>query len=894
MHLPTLISLRHWPLWLQVFISLLAILVFVNLVTAPFTRKVISDFEFREISEQSQHSYAVLAATTIDAVITEDIPLLSTVVEQSLQYAPNMVGISIKNEQAKLLVQHFRPDTFPTRFVRTYDYAIEFEGEQFGTVTILWDTEELNEKINHHVARVQQLISSILLGLTTLFLILINFVAVEPIRRITRYLMKLSTNEDLPELIHSSSVASKEVLLLSHSVNDLRTLMKEQDEREQKLKSTIINASNNHATNKAILSSSLDSIITIDAESKVIDYNEQAYKTFGWTYEEIIGRSIVEVIMPEEYRAAHNQGMQLYLQTGEGPVLNQRLELSALHKDGHIFPIEISISEIDALDSTMFCAFIRDISAQKKHESNLQQAKHEAEIANRAKSGFLAAMSHEIRTPMNAVLGVLGLLRDTQLDNVQKQLVKTGRHSSELLLSIINDILDFSKMEADKLQLENTCFDLHLLLEDTVELLSPLANNKTLRIHLEIESTLPRYTIGDPERLRQILINLINNAIKFTMEGNISIHAKAINLQEDLFQFKCEVKDTGIGISEEDQLILFDEFTMADQTHSRSYEGTGLGLAICKRLTTLMKGDVKVESELGKGSIFTFNVEMMVGSEQDCHYQHKAGSQLVSPKSTARILLAEDNPANQMVIKTILEFANQKVDIVANGLEALVAVSTRPYDLVLMDISMPEMDGMESTRMIRQLSEEKNKIPIIALTAHALSGDRERFLAAGMDDYLTKPIQRSSILHCIAHWTDVNDESESNSNDIHEQLLENDLDEHDELVNEKILLQLVRDTSAEVVPSLLLAYIEDAKVRLAKIQQAFEEHDPKVLEFETHTLGSSAIAHGNHKLHNHARKVEELCINNDIDQAFLITPMLFELADDSFKLLTERAKQGFE
>ena len=191
---------------------------------------------------------------------------------------------------------------------------------------------------------------------------------------------------------------------------------------------------------------------------------------------------------------------------------------------------------------------------------------------------------------------------------------------------------------------------------ETVELLTPLANNKTLKINLDIAPSLPRYTEGDPDRLRQILINLINNAIKFTLHGSINVKAKPINQENEIFHFQCEIQDTGIGISEENQLILFDEFTMADQTHSRSYEGTGLGLSICKRLTALMNGSISVKSEFGKGSTFTFAITLKIGSEQDCHYQHKANTNLALPKANSRILLAEDNPANQMVIKTILEF----------------------------------------------------------------------------------------------------------------------------------------------------------------------------------------------------------------------------------------------
>ena len=881
------VNLRHLPLWIQIIVSMATVLIVVNLITSSLIKRIISDFEYREIERQSEHSFAILAATAVDAVITEDVPLLNTIVEQSLQLSPNMTGVYIKNEQGQILAQQFRENVVVNVYTKNFVYPVKFEEELFGSVSILWNTKSIDEKINHHVLKVQQIISSILIILTILFWAFVHWLSIRPIKRISNYLSALSSPTQ-PKPIELPSIASQELLLLSDSANDLLVLIEQRNAREEELKDALKLVRTTDAKNKAILASSLDSMITIDSNSLVADFNEVAEQTFGWKSSDIIGKRINDFIIPHEMREAHIEGMRKYVETGEGPVLDQRLELSALHKAGHTFPIEISISKIEIDDeTTMFAAFIRDITEQKDYEENLKQAKFDAESANRAKSSFLAAMSHEIRTPMNAVLGILGLLRDTDLSNEQLQLVKTARHSSELLLSIINDILDFSKMDADKLQLEISCFDMHYLLQDTVDLLTPLAhsNEKGLQLKLTVDDSLPQFLNGDPDRIRQILINLINNAIKFTPSGEINVHVRA-NDDADNLNFYCEVTDTGIGISKENVDILFDEFTMADQTHSRAYEGTGLGLAICKRLINLMGGDINVDSELDKGSKFAFNLLLTKGNEADCHYLHEQTNKLNQPKASYRILLAEDNPANQMVIKSILEHANQKVDIVANGVEALLAVTSRPYDLVLMDISMPEMDGMESTKFIRLLKGEKSNVPIIALTAHALSGDRERFLASGMNDYLTKPINRSALLHCIEHWANQTSPENVSFDEVNPQT--------DDYVDESILMQLVKDTSAEVVPEFIDAYIKDAQVRLSTIKQAIEDKNEQTLEFETHTLGSSAIAHGNAKLHFLARQIESLCQQEQFNEAFSIAPSLFKIAKTSFELLSKRAEQGFD
>ena len=777
----------------------------------------------------------------------------------------------------------------------------------------------------------------------------------------------------------------------------------------------LANLERNRTKSQAILSASLDAIITIDQNDKVIDFNEAAESIFGWKFDEIAGKDMGDYIIPPEMREAHDRGMQHYLTTGEGPVLNNRIQLQALNKDGRHFPVEVAICPIETPDGKLFTAFLRDISKelanetemrligrafqtseamlitdtnatiirvneaftkisgyqedevigkrpslwatgrhdadfyqqmwaalleegewkgeiinqrkngeefpeylnisavrdkdghithyvahlvdiseQKANEKQLLEAIQQARQANEAKSRFLAVMSHEIRTPMNAVLGILGLLRDTPLDENQQDLIKTGRDSGEMLLSIINDILDFSKMVADKLELESTSFDLHRLLNQSIALLKNRAQQSELELSVILGDDLPRFFRGDSGRLQQVLVNLINNACKFTPSGSITLRSSATLLTGSRFELHFEVQDTGIGIPLDRQDELFEEFSMVDQSHSRAYEGTGLGLAICKRLVSLMGGQIAVESQPGIGSRFYFHVIMETVEANDIELTQEL-KPFEHPSLNTRILLTEDNPANQRVISSILRSAGLQVDLASNGQEAVEAVAKLPYDIVLMDISMPLMDGMEATQTIRKMGGVNSLVPIVALTAHALKGDRERFIASGMNDYLTKPIDKSATLRCIHRWTcDKSNQKKPihiNQNDVAS--IQSD-DDQLSYVDEAVLQQLVRDTSADIVPELLLGYIEDTHERLRQIKNAVSETDAGKLELEVHTLGSSAGAHGNTLLLERARHIEGLCREGAFERAIHLIPELLRLAEESLRQLAFRTEAGFD
>jgi two-component system sensor histidine kinase/response regulator len=394
--------------------------------------------------------------------------------------------------------------------------------------------------------------------------------------------------------------------------------------------------------------------------------------------------------------------------------------------------------------------YAMDITERKRLEADLAASQDAANAANRAKSEFLANMSHEIRTPMNAIIGLAHLALKTDLNHRQRDYLTKVSGAAQSLLRIVNDVLDVSKIEAGQLQLEHIRFNVHTIFDDLISIVGHRIAEKGLELRMDVGSELPEQLLGDPLRLSQVLLNLANNAVKFTPRGFVAVHASVIEHADDDVRVRFAIEDSGIGLTGEQAARLFRPFVQADSSTTRQFGGTGLGLSISKRLVDLMGGEIGVTSEPGRGSIFWFTVRLKRAPAPE-QAPLTTGAPVPPNLRGARILLAEDNPINQQVALELLQGAGAQVDLASSGREAVEAVQARDYDAVLMDLQMPLMDGLQATRAIRAQARLRD-LPIVAMTASVMAGDRDRCLEAGMTDHISKPVSVDQLLGTLARW----------------------------------------------------------------------------------------------------------------------------------------------
>jgi PAS domain S-box-containing protein len=497
---------------------------------------------------------------------------------------------------------------------------------------------------------------------------------------------------------------------------------------------------------RSLIESNIDAIMTTDPSGIITDVNKQMEALTGCTRDELIGAPFKGYFTdPERAEAAIKRVLS------EKSVTDY--ELTARARDGKQTVVSYNATTFYDRNRTLQGVFAaaRDVTERKRVEAELQQAKAVAESASRTKSDFLASMSHEIRTPMNAIMGIADLLAKTTLSPEQDKYVQIFRRAGDNLLNLINDILDLSKVEASQLELERTGFSLNDLLEKVTEMVALRASEKELAMVYEIAPGVPNDLVGDPTRLRQVLLNLLGNAIKFTQSGEVTLRVAPDADPSVPTALRFTISDTGIGIAREKLGQVFERFTQADSSTTRRFGGSGLGLTISRRLVELMGGRIWVESEVGKGSVFGFAVPFEISATVNRPAAVPIGTDLELPLPALRILLAEDSPDNCIITIAYLEDTPYRVQIAETGAIACKMFEAGHYDLVLMDRQMPVMDGLTATRTIRawEQANHRRPTPIIALTASALKGDRETCLAAGCTAFLTKPIKQEVLLQAI-------------------------------------------------------------------------------------------------------------------------------------------------
>ncbi len=523
--------------------------------------------------------------------------------------------------------------------------------------------------------------------------------------------------------------------------NDLNVLGIIRDISEQKESNEKIQISEQKY--RTIFSQANDSIFVMDKDH-FIDCNDKTLDMFGCRREDIIGKQ-PHIFSPE--KQPDGESSLLKAEKKITAALNEKSQFfywKHIKLDKTPFDAEISLKVIETNSNKYILAIVRDITERKKSEEKLKAAKDKAEKATKSKSAFLANMSHEIRTPMNGIIGTANLMKQTSLNKEQKELVNIIDYSANNLLTIINDILDISKIESGQIELEDIDFSLHNVVNESIKLLYLKAKQKGVELKLELAKNIPLYGKGDPVRLKQIIINLLNNAIKFTEKGCVKLSVEKIkNINEDHY-IKFNIVDTGIGISKEGQKKLFKEFSQADTTITRKFGGTGLGLMISKRLSEMMDGEIGLESKLGKGSTFWFTVKIKKGKVPPYELDKTVNKEQTSIGKQLSILLAEDNLVNQQVAIFVLKQLGHKIEVAENGKLALEKFKNNKYDVILMDVQMPEMDGLEATSCIRKIEKENNVkkgIKIIAMTANAMKEDADKCFEVGMDEYISKPFK---------------------------------------------------------------------------------------------------------------------------------------------------------
>jgi PAS domain S-box-containing protein len=616
---------------------------------------------------------------------------------------------------------------------------------------------------------------------------------------------------------------------------------------ERDTEANVAALADSEASNRAIFENAIDAILTMDETGRIIDFNPAAERIFGRQREDVTGHIMVDLLVPERKRRRHVEVMRTWIERRDPAMFNRLLQTEAMRPDGTVFPIEIGVSPIEFAHAVRFIVHVQDISVRSQTERALRErekqamsAKAEAEEAGRVKSEFLATMSHEIRSPLSGLLGVIELLRETPMVVEQLRMVDLVHGSAASLLCIVNDILDLSKIEAGGMMLNREPMNPREVVAATMAPIAIVAAKKGLQFTCDIGEDVPVCVALDPLRLRQILVNLLQNAIKFTASGLVGVGVTRAETpgSEPLLCFA--IKDTGIGMTPEQRLRLFEPFTQADASTTKLFGGTGLGLTISRRLARLLGGDIIVESEPGRGSLFELRLPLLLAEPGVAGADDTAATDR-SLLGSMRILVVEDQETNLWLIQHQLQHLGCLVTAVTSGRAALAAFADAKYDLLITDCHMPEMDGVDLTHRIRAIEATQGapRLPVIALSADVTQPMRERCLAAGIDDFVTKPVDLSGLQAAIVR-TALGPKA---GPEALEKSIAAQTSSAAMVFDTSTYRELFQDEHTEG-KAWLVSYLDAAAALLQQIHEAVADGDRNVLKAKAHQLAGASLSVG--------------------------------------------------
>ncbi|WP_022850336.1 hybrid sensor histidine kinase/response regulator [Limisalsivibrio acetivorans] len=820
-----------------------------------FILNLISNTQNSSFENRAEFTLKLYAQSALDDIVAGDLANLRSLTR--LIAEDNEIAYARIFNNRGLILSEEGLITTPAESLIRMERKIELFGTEYGTAEIGFSKEELNASLNKVKEEAYALIAAELL-VTALLSFFLGHILTRQVLHLGTGAERIASGEygyQIPvkgndELGRTADAFNRMSSTVKESHEELSRTLEEVQHTKEKLEKSEMRFKN-------ILEKAEDGIITINGKGEIVTFNPAAEKLFGYKAGTVKRRNI-SILMPPSVAKNHQYFIDRSTQAGQSKTTGLLRDIMGKRSDGSEFPIEISLSRARYGDEWLFTGIIRDITERKIQDELTKKAREEAEDANKAKSNFLAMMSHEIRTPLNIITGMVEVLKEDEKNPEKLERLRTISGAGDSLLALIGDILDLSKIESGRYEVENRNYSPTKVVKEVCSLLSHKSAQKGIKLSWKVSADFPEVISGDENALRQVLVNLVGNAVKFTERGRIDVEGVLIEEDEE-YILRFDVFDTGIGIDNSKLKKIFETFTQSDASINRKYGGTGLGLSISRNLVELMGGELNAASTPGKGSVFTFTLRGGRPSEEEVQESaEKTIDEIMN--ETPEILLAEDDPDNRNIFMHYLKDTPVKLTTVENGLQAFRRYKDKSFDLIFMDIRMPVMDGMQALEAIRRYEEEKGleKVPIIGFSADALRQDLENAEKMGFNGYLAKPLKKKDLKEFMIQWF---------------------ASAHTWFPDEEPVNRLEVKVDAEIA-DMIPGYLERRKEDCSKIHTLASEGEFEELKRLGHTLKGTGASYGFLEISRIGKELETAADNRDNSGASALAEELQNYLDN--------------